>query len=394
ATHARLTALLGHEHASLALAQRCSAIAPPLPLFSALLNYRHSAEPQVSDQGDRAWGGIEVLGWNERTNYPLTLAVDDLGEGFALTVQATAGIDPQRVCAYMETALESLVDALEHSPESLLRSLEMLPRSERQLLQEWNATAVDYPQGTCVHQLFEAQVEKTPEAIALVFEAHTFTYAQLNARANQLAHHLIGLGIGPDDRVAICVERSPEMVVGLLGILKAGAAYVPLDPAYPEQRLRYMLEDSAPAAVLVQSATRALPGELAVPLLDLEGGCWEAEADHDPVARAVKPDHLAYVIYTSGSSGQPKGVLIEQRGFLNLMHWYLAELKLASDDAVLLVSSYSFDLTQKNILGPLLVGGTLHLAREAFIPEVLLEQIQRERITHINLSPSAFNTLI
>ncbi|KPW05776.1 Amino acid adenylation, partial [Pseudomonas syringae pv. atrofaciens] len=182
--------------------------------------------------------------------------------------------------------------------------------------------------------------------------------------------------------------------VGLLGILKAGAAYVPLDPAYPEQRLRYMLEDSAPAAVLVQSATRALPGELAVPLLDLEGGCWEAEADHDPVARAVKPDHLAYVIYTSGSSGQPKGVLIEQRGFLNLMHWYLAELKLASDDAVLLVSSYSFDLTQKNILGPLLVGGTLHLAREAFIPEVLLEQIQRERITHINLSPSAFNTLI
>ncbi|MEQ4341680.1 amino acid adenylation domain-containing protein, partial [Pseudomonas syringae] len=394
ATHARLTALLGHEHASLALAQRCSAIAPPLPLFSALLNYRHSAEPQVSDQGDRAWGGIEVLGWNERTNYPLTLAVDDLGEGFALTVQATAGIDPQRVCAYMETALESLVDALEHSPESLLRSLEMLPRSERQLLQEWNATAVDYPQGTCVHQLFEAQVEKTPEAIALVFEARTFTYAQLNARANQLAHHLIGLGIGPDDRVAICVERSPEMVVGLLGILKAGAAYVPLDPAYPEQRLRYMLEDSAPAAVLVQSATRALPGELAVPLLDLEGGCWEAEADHDPVARAVKPDHLAYVIYTSGSSGQPKGVLIEQRGFLNLMHWYLAELKLASDDAVLLVSSYSFDLTQKNILGPLLVGGTLHLAREAFIPEVLLEQIQRERITHINLSPSAFNTLI
>ncbi|MCF5434524.1 amino acid adenylation domain-containing protein, partial [Pseudomonas syringae] len=394
ATHARLTALLGHEHASLALAQRCSAIAPPLPLFSALLNYRHSAEPQVSDQGDRAWGGIEVLGWNERTNYPLTLAVDDLGEGFALTVQATAGIDPQRVCAYMETALESLVDALEHSPESLLRSLEMLPRSERQLLQEWNATAVDYPQGTCVHQLFEAQVEKTPEAIALVFEARTFTYAQLNARANQLAHHLLGLGIGPDDRVAICVERSPEMVVGLLGILKAGAAYVPLDPAYPEQRLRYMLEDSAPAAVLVQSATRALPGELAVPLLDLEGGCWEAEADHDPVARAVKPDHLAYVIYTSGSSGQPKGVLIEQRGFLNLMHWYLAELKLASDDAVLLVSSYSFDLTQKNILGPLLVGGTLHLAREAFIPEVLLEQIQRECITHINLSPSAFNTLI
>ncbi|MCF5332595.1 amino acid adenylation domain-containing protein, partial [Pseudomonas syringae] len=394
ATHARLTALLGHEHASLALAQRCSAIAPPLPLFSALLNYRHSAEPQVSDQGDRAWSGIEVLGWNERTNYPLTLAVDDLGEGFALTVQAKAGIDPQRVCAYMETALESLVDALEHSPESLLRSLEMLPRSERQLLQEWNATAVDYPQGACVHQLFEAQVEKTPEAIALVFEARTFTYAQLNARANQLAHHLIGLGIGPDDRVAICVERSPEMVVGLLGILKAGAAYVPLDPAYPEQRLRYMLEDSAPAAVLVQSATRALPGELAVPLLDLEGGCCEAKADHDPVARAVKPDHLAYVIYTSGSSGQPKGVLIEQRGFLNLMHWYLAELKLASDDAVLLVSSYSFDLTQKNILGPLLVGGTLHLAREAFIPEVLLEQIQREHITHINLSPSAFNTLI
>ncbi|KOP54034.1 amino acid adenylation, partial [Pseudomonas coronafaciens pv. porri] len=394
ATHARLTALLGHEHASLPLAQRCSAIAPSLPLFSALLNYRHSAQPEISDQADRPWGEIEVLGWNEWTNYPLTLAVDDLGEGFALTVQSTAGVDPQRVCAYMETALESLVEALEHCPESLLRRLDVLPRAERQLLQEWNATAVDYPQDTCVHQLFETQVEKTPEAIALVFEARKFTYAQLNARANQLAHYLIGLGIGPDDRVAICVERSPEMVVGLLGVLKAGAAYVPLDPTYPEQRLRYMLEDSAPAAVLVQRMTRALPGKLAVPLLDLEGGGWESEADYDPVARAVKPHHLAYVIYTSGSSGRPKGVLIEQKGFRNLMHWYLDELKLASDDAVLLVSSYSFDLTQKNILGPLLVGGTLHLAREAFIPDVLLKQIQRERITHINLSPSAFNALI
>ncbi|QHE95541.1 amino acid adenylation domain-containing protein [Pseudomonas cannabina pv. alisalensis] len=394
ATHARLTALLGHEHASLPLAQRCSAIAPSLPLFSALLNYRHSAQPEISDQADRPWGEIEVLGWNEWTNYPLTLAVDDLGEGFALTVQSTAGVDPQRVCAYMETALESLVEALEHYPESLLRRLDVLPRAERQLLQEWNATAVDYPQDTCVHQLFETQVEKTPEAIALVFEARKFTYAQLNARANQLAHYLIGLGIGPDDRVAICVERSPEMVVGLLGVLKAGAAYVPLDPTYPEQRLRYMLEDSAPAAVLVQRMTRALPGKLAVPLLDLEGGGWESEADYDPVARAVKPHHLAYVIYTSGSSGRPKGVLIEQKGFRNLMHWYLDELKLASDDAVLLVSSYSFDLTQKNILGPLLVGGTLHLAREAFIPDVLLKQIQRERITHINLSPSAFNALI
>ncbi|MGH7511254.1 MAG: AMP-binding protein, partial [Gemmatimonadales bacterium] len=238
-THTLLADLLRHEHASLALAQRCSGVPAPAPLFSALLNYRHSQGMvhAPSAEARQAWEGVEVLYSEERTNYPLMLSVDDRGEGFGLTAQVQDPIDPRRVCDFMNTALEGLVEALERAPTRAVRSLDVLPEAERrQVVVEWNATEAEYPKERCIHQLIEAQVERTPEAVAVVFEDHGLSYRTLNRRANQLAHHLQGLGVGPEVLVGVCMERSVEMVVGLLGILKAGGAYVPLDPAYPEER--------------------------------------------------------------------------------------------------------------------------------------------------------------
>ncbi|HEV7371269.1 AMP-binding protein, partial [Arenibaculum sp.] len=249
--HRLLTGLIRHEHASLALAQRCSRVFAPMPLFTALLNYRH-AGPSSARNGaaSGAWEGIEHLDGEERTNYPLTLAVDDLGTGFELTAQVASAVDADRVCAMMHRALESLVEALETAPERPVGSLDVLAPAERRLVaDEWNRIET-YPVERCIHELFEAQAKLNPDAPAVTFEGRSLSYGVLNARANRLARHLRTLGVGPDRLVAICTERSPEMVVALLAVLKAGGAYLPLDPAYPAERLAFMLADAAPVAVV------------------------------------------------------------------------------------------------------------------------------------------------
>ncbi|NWA25217.1 amino acid adenylation domain-containing protein, partial [Pseudomonas gingeri] len=302
ATHARLTALLGHEHAPLVLAQRCSGVAAPLPLFSALLNYRHSGAAERSGEALEAWRGIEVLSGEERTNYPLTLNVDDLGDDFNLTVLVTGKVGARRVCGYMQAALESLVEALEHRPQVALNSLSIMPDDEReQLLVGFNDTALEYPQAQTVHGLFEAQVQRTPEALAVVHGEQRLSYRELNEQANRLAHALRKQGVQPDSRVGICVERGAEMVVGLLAILKAGGGYVPLDPAYPVERIAYMLQDSAPAAVLAQTATQDLLAGISVPVINLDQGTWQDESVQNPQVPGLTSAHLAYLIYTSGS---------------------------------------------------------------------------------------------
>ena len=261
-THALLAQLLRHEHASLALAQRCSGVAAPAPLFSALLNYRYFEQADAAPSSG-AWDGMDVLSGEERTNYPCTLSVDDLGEGFGLTAQVHASIDPDRVCGFMQTALEQLVDALERDPEMAVRRIGVLSEQERhRMVVEWNATQAAYPSDRCIHELFEAQVAKTPDAIAVVHDDAQLSYGELNAQANRLAHYLRELGVKPDERVALCVERSLEMVVGLLAVLKAGGAYVPLDPSYPVERLAYMLADSAPVAVLTHAQVPAAVHEV------------------------------------------------------------------------------------------------------------------------------------
>ncbi|WP_122315227.1 non-ribosomal peptide synthetase, partial [Pseudomonas cichorii] len=318
--HARLTALLGHEHASLALAQRCSGVPASMPLFSALLNYRHS--PVLDDEEVERWGGAQVLEVMERTNYPFMMSVDDLGEGFQLTVQTVAAIAAQRVAGYMNTALQSLAEALESTPDLPLHALHILPAEERdEVIRGFNATAAEYPLEQTVHGLFEAQVERTPDAVAVVHGDLRLSYAELNQRANRLAHHLRSQGVIPDSRVAICVERGIEMVVGLLAIMKAGGGYVPLDPAYPLERIAYMVQDSAPAAVLAQTSTLELLSAASVPLVNLDEEVWQDQSVSNPVIAELTSAHLAYVIYTSGSTGLPKGVMIEHRNTVNFLTW-------------------------------------------------------------------------
>ncbi|WP_208452261.1 non-ribosomal peptide synthetase [Burkholderia gladioli] len=392
-THALLASLLDHEHASLALAQRCSGVPAGSPLFSALLNYRHNV---VAVEQENAESGIDFLHGEERTNYPLTLAVEDFGNALGVTTQVVDRLDAERVGNYLVQALESLAEALDRTPALPVRQLEILPPEERALLLDaWNPGRDTPAEASCVHRHIERQAERTPDAAALVFEEQTLSYAQLNAQANQLAHELIALGVRPDSRVALCVERSIAMVVGLLAVLKAGGAYVPLDPAYPGERLAHILADADPDIVLVDAAGRAALGEAALAgRRQLDPNALPDRPATNPVVPGLTSRHLAYVIYTSGSTGTPKGVMVEHRGLANLMSWYLGEVGLGAEDTVLIVTSHNFDLTQKNLLGPLMVGGSLHLARPRFEPASILAQIRGEGIDHLNLSPSAFHALI
>ncbi|WP_231421813.1 non-ribosomal peptide synthetase [Pseudomonas sp. Leaf59] len=360
ATHTRLSALLGHEHASLALAQRCSGVANSTPLFSALLNYRHSTPGEMARDGQGIWEGVQLLGGEERSNYPLVLSVDDLGAGFGLSVLAVPQIGAQRLCGYMHNAVEQLVGALENNPRTALNQLHILPPAERDtLLRDFNATARDFPRGQTLHGAFEVQAERQPQAVAVQQDGESLTYQQLNQRANQLAHHLLTLGVQPDDRVAICCRRGPQMLVGLLGILKAGAGYVPIDPAYPAERIGYLLQDSAPVAVLAESSTRELLGE--VSSIDLHDPRWQQQAVDNPQLANLTPAHLAYVIYTSGSTGQPKGVMVEHRSVENLLHWHCAAFGLKASGHTSSVAGFGFDAMAWEVWPALCVGATLHL---------------------------------
>ncbi|HEV2146936.1 MAG TPA: amino acid adenylation domain-containing protein, partial [Longimicrobiaceae bacterium] len=399
-THGLLAELLRHEHASLALAQRCSAVQAPAPLFTSLLNYRYGGRRGRSPEAGRVWEGIRTVRSQERSNYPVSLAVDDLGEeGFRLVARVQEAVEPSRVCALMHTALERLVEALEVSPGRALGSIDVLPEAERrQVVEGWNATEAEYPRELCVHQLFEAQVERTPDAVALVFEDEEVAYGELNARANRLAHHLRARGVGPDARVALCVERSPDMVVGLLAVLKAGGAYVPLDPEYPEERLRYMLADSAPAVVLTHTSLEARFDGLDLPrvALDAESSAWAGEPETNPERGALTPEHLAYVIYTSGSTGWPKGVMNPHRNLVNRLAWGQRACGLAAGEAVLQMTSLSFDVSAREIFWPLTTGARLVLPhpRGHRDPAYLADVIHAKGVTTLNLVPSLLQVLV
>ena len=254
-TQESLAELVRHEHASLALVQRCSGVAAPAPLFTALLNYRHIGASAQTEEERHLWEGTRWLRGEERTNYPVVLSVNDFGQTMSLTAQVEASIEPLRLCEFMRRAMESLVEALERDPQEALSALEVVPEPERQqLVYQWNTRAEEYRPEKCVHELFEEQVEKNAEAVALVYGKQELSYGELNRRANRVAHYLRELGVGPDKRVAVCLERSLEMGVGLLAVLKAGGAYVPLDPEFPVERLRFMVEDSGSEVLLTKGA--------------------------------------------------------------------------------------------------------------------------------------------
>ncbi|POA48981.1 non-ribosomal peptide synthetase [Pseudomonas sp. MPR-ANC1] len=364
ATHKRLTTLMRHEHAPLALAQRCSGVVAPTPLFSALLNYRHShTAATASAETLAAWEGISTLSSEERTNYPLTLSVDDFADAFSLTLLATTEVDPQRICEYLHCALEGLVLALEQAPDTALNQLPILPAAEReQVLLAFNATHADYPATLTIAQRFEAQVVQRPEAVAAVFLDKPLSYAELNRQANALAYHLIELGVKPDDRVAIVARRGLDTLVGLLAILKAGAGYVPIDPAHPADRLHYLLSDSAPVVILTQSTLHQRLPALNVPVIDLDQRAWPLGVTADPQVPGLTSAHLAYVIYTSGSTGLPKGVMVEHRALSNLVDWHCTAFDLCAGRHTSSLAGFGFDAMAWEVWPALCAGATLHLA--------------------------------
>jgi len=301
----------------------------------------------------------------------------------------------ERLAGHLQTLLTGIVD----NPNTPIHELPLLTKAEQQQLLAWNDTATDYPQDLCIHQLFEAQVEITPQAVAVVFEDQQLTYRELNTKANQLAHYLQTLGVKPEILVGICVERSIEMVIGLFGILKAGGAYVPLDPTYPTERLAFMLEDAQVPVLLTQSSlTEKLPKTKAqVVCMDIEAEML-SQYDEKNLISGVVPENLAYVIYTSGSTGKPKGTLIIHQGLVNYLSWSLEHYQVAKGLGAPVHSPLGFDATITSLFLPLLVGQRILLISVSPEAEAILTAIQSfQNWSLIKLTPAhleILNTLL
>jgi len=295
----------------------------------------------------------------------------------------------ERMAGYFKTLLQGVVAG----PQQRISELPLLTEAERhQILVEWNDTEVDYPQDKLIHQIFESQVERSPDSIAVVFEGEQLTYKEFNQRANQLARYLKSLGVGPETLVGIAAERSLEMVIGLYGILKAGGAYVPLDPSYPAERIAQMIEDAGVPVILTQAKLRDVlpPHQAQVICLDKDWDELIADKSDDNPPCEVTTDNLAYTIYTSGSTGKPKGVMNTHRGILNRLLWMQDAYRLTASDRVLQKTPFSFDVSVWEFFWPLMFGACLVVAR----PEghrdsdYLVKTIIDQQITTIHFVPS------
>ncbi|AJP05951.1 thioester reductase [Streptomyces cyaneogriseus subsp. noncyanogenus] len=405
---AGLKGLIRHEQSALTLAQGCSGLDSEAALFSSLINYRYVEPRDGRDPAGLEDLGVTLLGWLDRTNYPVGVSVDDTGAALSLNAQVDTVLSPDAVLDQIETALSGLLAALAADDGAGTRALDIdvvPPAQRRRELTEWNDTARPAAHDRCLAELFEEQVRARPDATAVAYGDRRLTYAQTNARANRVAHYLREQGVGPDTLVGLCAERSPDLVIGLLGILKAGGAYVPIDPAYPRERIRAVRDGSGVRIVLGQSRlSEALldgTGDGVPPLVvHLDTGeraadgtgpatqvlAGRPEDDLPPAETGLRPDHLAYAIFTSGSTGRPKGVLVEQRGVVRLVtnpDFFAAD----ETDVVLHHSSIAFDAGSQEVLTPLLNGGLLVLHDgDAKDPARLLDTVERTGVTTMLLS--------
>ena len=357
-TNESLQSLLDHEQTSLSSVHDWSGIPNDVPVFSALLNYRHSSSGSL----DRIPGfDGELLSGYYRTNYPFSLDVDDCGNDFGLTFNiASIGIDPSTLVSYMEEALKALLTHMDTPSQMTVEGLSILTKEEtHQLLAVFNDTDTTYAADTTVVDLFEAQAVKTPDSIAVVYEGDHLTYRELDEKSNQLAHYLIDKGVSVADMVGICLDRNINMIVGILGILKSGAAYVPIDPDYPQSRKNYMLEDSECKILITDSSnTLSVQDNVDVVLFDKD---WDAigKASKDKIKRIASPDNPVYILYTSGSTGNPKGVLMPHKGMFNLISAYYG-MEITSE-RVAQFNSMSFDASFSEVFFTLTTGGSLYM---------------------------------
>lgn len=379
-----------YEHTPLVEVQKSSDVPPGRPLFESILMFEnYQLDTRLRQQGGK-WANRSFRLY-EQTGYPITVTVYS-GTELCLQIEFDRSrLEPASVARMLNHFRTLLVGMLAGS-EQRLRDLPMLTAEERhQVLVEWNDTRRNYPQDALLHRLFEAQVERTPDAVAVSYGKEQLTYRELNDRANRLAHHLRTTGVGPDTMVGVCMERSLEMVVALYGVLKAGGAYVPIDPDYPPQRVAFMLEDAAVPVLLTQAAlAESLPNHHGKVLcLDRD---WDQVAIQDARNPGVEmsPNHLAYMIYTSGSTGRPKGAMNTHRGICNRLLWMQEQYGLTSADKVLQKTPFSFDVSVWEFFWPLLFGAHLVVARPGGHrdPTYIARLIQEEQITTLHFVPS------
>ncbi|WP_424102173.1 non-ribosomal peptide synthase/polyketide synthase [Moorena producens] len=383
----RETTLIAYEHQDVPFEQVVEALQPQRslshsPLFQVMFIL------QNAPMGKLDLPGLTLSELNQHSTiakFDLTLSMVETDMGLVGRWEYNTDLFDGSTIARMATHFQNLLSAIVDNPQLRVGELPLLSAEERhQLLVEWNDTASDYPTDKCIHQLVEEQVEKTPNSVAVVFDQQQLTYQQLNQRANQLAHHLQNLGVGPEVLVGICVERSVQMVVGLLGILKAGGAYVPLDPNYPHQRLSYMLADSGVEVLLTQqSLLESFSSHTArMVCLDSDWGAIEQHSGEN-LEVGVDSDNLAYVIYTSGSTGQPKGVLVAHQGLLNLVFWHQAAFEITSSDHATQLAGTAFDAAVWELWPYLSAGASIHLLNTETIvqPQVLQDWLTAQKIT-------------
>ena len=361
------------------------------PLFQVMFAFQNASEfalelPGLSLNCQQVHSGT--------ANFDLTLELEATATGIRGWFEYSLDLFEVATIARMATHFQNLLEGIVANPAARLSDLPMLAETERQqILFEWNNTQTNNFQNACIHRLFEAQVAKTPDAVAVQFDCQSLTYRELNDRANQLAHYLHSFGVKPDGIVGVYLERSLDAIVGILGVLKAGGAYLPLDPIYAKERLAFMLEDAGVRVLLTQAELKAeMPAQnnISVICLDAE---WQtiAQQNKSNPDRAVGPENLAYIIYTSGSTGKPKGVMVQHQSLANYTQAASVEYGIKAGDRILQFASLSFDASAEEIYPCLTQGATLVLRGNSMLDSIssFLQKCREWQITVLDL-PTAY----
>jgi amino acid adenylation domain-containing protein len=396
----RAVALGAYDHSAVPFEKLVDELQPErnlsrMPLFQVMFGLQNMPLSSVSLPGLT----FEMLAAdNETAKFDLWLSMDESQVHLAGVLEYNTDLFDQATIARMIGHFETLLAGVAKDPEQRIADLPLLTTAERhQLLIEWNATAAAFPVGMCLHQQFEARAAEMPDAPAVVYEDVELSYAALNRRANQLAHQLRSLGVGPDTAVGICMERSLEMVIGLQAILKAGGAYMPLDPAYPKDRLQFMLADAGASVLLTQERLLdVLPEHSAqVICIDRDWNVITEEPDDNPQS-GVTVDNLSYIIYTSGSTGAPKGVMLDHRGRVNNFHDFNTRFAIGPGDRLIALASLSFDMCAYDVFGTLAAGGTIVIPIAALErdPAHWAELMIRHQVTIWHSVPALLEMLV